>query len=204
MALWIPGDKENFVLPVPHYIQNNNTGGKGYRECFLTCATMLADYLTDGFLTESAKRMGLREPEDVYASRLSKHGDTTDWGAQRKTLQTFGINGYNTDRASLENVASALYLGIPVIAGTKYRASGHIVLFVGRYRGGFVVLCPNGVRKGSTNGWQQRFYSDADAIADTYSWALLKRIFVDLGPERGWAYFPTNINGVPTGVKNKM
>lgn len=202
--IYIPTNKEEFVLPVPHYTQLNNTGGKGWRECFLTCATMLADYLTEGFLTQSAKRMGFREPEDVYASRLAEYGDTTDWNAQRKTLQTFGINGYNSNTASLEDVASALYLGVPVIAGTKYRTGGHIVLFVGRYRGGFVVLCPNGIRQGATNNWSQRFYSDADAMSDTYSWELLKRVFVDIGPEHGWAYFATSVNGVPTGVRNRM
>lgn len=192
---------DTFVLPVKHRVQNDNSGGEGYRECFLTCSTMLADYLLDGELTKEAVRRGLAEPEDVYAIALSKFGDTTDWTAQVKALSSIGITAYATQTASLNDVAHSLYCGVPVILGTAYKMSGHIVLAVGRNPQGFTILCPNGIRNAATNSWIQRFWSEADAKPDQFSWSLLKQIFTDMGDESGWAIFITAVNGTPTGVK---
>lgn len=189
---YIP-DTNDFILPVNHRVQLDNTGGEGYRECFLTCSTMLADYLLQGWLTREAKRLGLAEPEDVYATCLAKYGDTTDWNAHVKALADLKIESYVTHSASLSDVSKALYRGIPVIIGTKYKASGHIVLVVGRNSKGFTILCPNGIRHGASNNWERRFYSEAEAVPDQFSWTLLKRIFTDLGDEAGWALIVNQI-----------
>lgn len=195
---------DEFVLPVKHRVQLDNTGGQGFRECFLTSATMLADYLLDGELTRRAKEAGDAEPEDAYARVLQRFGDTTDWGAQIKALAQFGIEAYSSRSASIQDVVNSLYQGIPVIIGTAYKASGHIVLVVGRNKGGLVALCPNGIRQGATNGWIKKFYSEADAEPDQFSWRLLKQVFTDLGDEAGWAVFVTGVNGAATGVREGL
>jgi hypothetical protein len=193
-----------FILPVRQFVQLDNSGEEGYRECFLTSSAMLVNYLLDGKLEQIAKEKGLKEPEDAYALALARFGDTTDWNAQLKTLESFGIKGYASKTASLDDVAHSLYNGIPVIIGTQYKGSGHIVLVVGRNGGGFTVLCPNGIRNGATNNWVARFASGSQAKPDQFSWSLLEKVFTDLGPEKGWALFITEVNGELTGVKSGM
>lgn len=195
---------DSFKLPVKQRVQNDNTGGEGYRECFMTCATTLADYLLDGQLTDQAKQEGLAEPEDVFAAVLAQHGDTTDWAAEIAALEDFGIKAYSSRSASLNDVAHALYCGVPVIIGTAYKNSGHMVLAVGRAANGFHILCPNGIRAGATNEWIERFYTEDDAKPDLFTWALLKEVFTDLGAESGWAVFVTSVNGEPTGVRSGL
>lgn len=193
-----------FTLPVKHRSQLDNTGGQGYRECFLTAATMLAEYLLSDSLSQSAKLKGYAEPEDIYAEILKDFGDTTDWAAQVKTLKKLGLDCYSSKTASLNDVHHALCQGVPVLIGTKYGTSGHIVLVVGRTPQGFEILCPNGIRAGSSTGWIRRFSSEAEARPDHYSWHLLNEIFTDLGPEAGWALFVTAVEGVSTGVREGL
>jgi hypothetical protein len=199
-----PDNCEDFVLPVKHRTQLDNTGGQGYRECFLTCCTMLADYLLEGALTQSAKARGLAEPEDAYAIAIAPFGDTVDWGAQIKALKWLGIEAYKSSTASLDDVAHSLCLGVPVVLGTDYGAGGHIILSVGRTPEGFHVLCPYGIRSGASDSWKMRFASESEARADHYSWRLLKQVFTDLGDEKGWALFVTAVNGEPTGVREGL
>jgi len=198
-----PTTKE-FILPVEHRVQLDNTGGDGYRECFLTSCTMLADYCLDGQLTHQAMQEGLAEPEDVFAKRLARYGDTTNWSAQIRALGDFGIEAYASRSASLNDVAHSLFCGVPVVLGTAYKSSGHIVLAVGRRSNGFVILCPNGIRRGATSNWVQKFYSEEEAKPDIFSWALLKQVFTDMGAEAGWALFVTTVNGTPTGVRRGL
>lgn len=201
MTIKKPDNLNDFTLPVKARVQLDNTGGEGYRECFLTAATMLADYLLTGKLSQTAKLKGLAEPEDAYAEILQALGDTTDWDAQTRALRKLGLDCYASRTASLSDVHHALCQGIPVLIGTKYGRSGHIVLVIGRTPQGFEILCPNGIRDGSSTGWIRRFSSEADARPDHYSWQLLNEVFTDLGPEAGWALFVTSIDGTPTGVR---
>jgi hypothetical protein len=194
-----PTTKE-FKLNVPQFIQNDNTGGKGYRECFLTSCAMLTEYLLDGELTRRAKAAGYAEPEDAYAVVLDDHGDTTDWGAQIKALADFGITAYASHSASVTDVVTALRCGVPVVLGNAYKGGGHITLAFGVAATGLHVYCPYGIRRGSTNSWEKIFYSDSEARPDFFSLGLLSRIFADMGPEAGWCLFVTHVKGVPTGV----
>lgn len=203
LGLWIPPDGvDDFTLPVNHAIQNNNTGGEGYRECFMTSCTMLADHVLRGELTRQAQEQGLREPEDVYFQHMD--GDTTDAAVHIRALARMGINAYFSTTASLNDVSHSLYRGIPVPCGMAYKASGHWVLINGRDPQGFDVLCPYGIRNGASNTWTQIFRVNADASPDSMSWSLLKQIFVDLGPEAGWSIFCTKVKGISTGVKAGM
>lgn len=199
-----PDNCDDFVLPVRHRTQLDNAGGQGYRECFLTCSTMLADYLLEGALTQSARARGLAEPEDAYAIALSPFGDTTDWSAQVKALEWLGITAYKSATASLDDVAHSLCLGVPVVLGTAYGRSGHIILAVGRNPQGFHTLCPYGIRAGASASWARKFTAESEARADHYSWGLLRQVFTDLGPEAGWALFVTHVNGEPTGVREGL
>lgn len=204
MTIKKPDNPTNFTLPVNPRVQLDNSGGQGYRECFLTSATTLADYLLSGKLSQTAGLKGFAEPEDAYAEILQTFGDTTDWNAQVNALKKLGIDCYASKSASLNDVNHSLLQGIPVIIGTKYGGSGHIVLVVGRSPDGLEILCPNGIRAGATNGWIRRFANESEARPDHYSWSLLKQIFTDLGPEAGWALFCTAVEGVPTGVREGL
>jgi hypothetical protein len=191
-----------FILDLEHFTQVNNTGGEGYRECNLTVCTMLANYLLGGVYTQAWKSGKIKQPEDLYATQLADYGDTTDHGAQTAALESIGIRSYFSYTASLNDVASSLFCGVPVVIGEKYKADGHMALIVGRDSKGFLVKCPYGIRNGSTDNWIKIFQSEAEAETDHFSWDLLKRIFTDMGPEKGWARFVTHVNGVPTGVKS--
>jgi hypothetical protein len=192
---------------VKHYTQCDNSGGRGARECFKTSCTMLADYVTNGKLSKMQKDKGFPEPEDVYQSFMD--GDTTVATVHVRALKKLGIEAYFTQTASIKDVESSLDCGIPVPIGVKYKpdapgGGGHWVLVNGRGPKGWDVLCPYGIRNGSTDVWIQIFQREADAKADSFSLGLLKAIFTDLGPENGYAIFVTAVNGIPTGVKTEL
>lgn len=203
LGLWMPSpNAEAFTLPVNHYAQIDNTGGQGYRECFLTSCTMLADYVTQGRLSQERNVKGLAEPEDAYAKYMD--GDTTRSDVHVRALKKIGIDAYFSDRASIKDVESALRCGIPVPIGTKYKSSGHWVVVNGRGPKGWDILCPNGIREGQSSSWIQRFQSESQAQQDSFSWHLLEAVFTDMGPEKGYAIFVTAVDDIPTGVKPGM
>ncbi|MEL7510337.1 MAG: peptidoglycan-binding protein [Cyanobacteria bacterium J06554_1] len=203
LGLWMPSpDADAFTLPVNHYAQIDNSGGEGPRECFMTSCTMLADYITNGRLSRERKEKRFDEPEDAYFQYMD--GDTTISSVHERALKKMGIDAYFSDRASIQDVESALYCGIPVPIGTQYKASGHWVVVNGRGPKGWDILCPNGIRDGKSSNWIQRFQNESQAKQDSFSWRLLEAVFTDLGPEKGYAIFVTAVNGVPTGVKKGM
>lgn len=208
LGIWMPAPGVvDFTIPVKHYTQCDNRGGRGYRECFKTSCTMLADYVTNGKLSNMQKERGLAEPEDVYQAFMD--GDTTDPHVHVRALKKLGIDAYFSLSASIHDVETSLNLGIPVPIGVKYKpdspgGGGHWVLVNGRGPKGWDVLCPYGIRHGATDAWIQIFQTEADAKADNFSAGLLKKIFADLGPENGYAIFVTAVNGVPTGIPAGM
>lgn len=208
LGIWMPPPGvTDFTIPVKHYTQCDNTGGRGARECFMTSCTMLADHITNGMLSKSQKERGLAEPEDVYESHMD--GDTTLAPVHIRTLKKLGIDAYFSQSASIKDVETSLDCGIPVPVGVKYKSDsqgggGHWVLVNGRGPKGWDVLCPYGIRSGATDAWIQIFQTEADAKADSFSMGLLKAIFTDLGPENGYAIFVTAVNGIATGVTAKM
>jgi GH24 family phage-related lysozyme (muramidase) len=208
LGIWMPPPGvTDFTIPVKHYTQCDNTGGRGYRECFKTSCTMLVDHITKGKLSAIRQEKGLAEPEDVYQTFMD--GDTTNPAVHIRALNRLGIDAYFTMSASIKDVETSLDCGIPVPIGVKYKAytdggGGHWVLVNGRGPKGWDVLCPFGIRNGSTDAWIQLFQTEADAKADSFSLGLLKSIFTDLGPENGYAIFVTKVNGIPTGVSRSM
>ena len=208
LGIWMPPlGVTDFTIPVKHYTQNNNMGGRGYRECFKTSCTMLADHVTNGKLSKLQKEQGLSEPEDVYQSYMD--GDTTDYTTHERALKELGIDAYFTNTASIADVEKSLDLGIPVPIGVKYKpdtegGGGHWVLVNGRGPSGWDVLCPYGIRDGATDTWLQIFQTEAEAKQDSFSRRLLKAIFTDLGDENGYALFVTAVNGISTGVFRQL
>jgi GH24 family phage-related lysozyme (muramidase) len=208
LNIWVPQPGLNdFTIPVNHYTQVDNSGGRGYRECFKTACTMLADYLTQGKLSELKQQRGLAEPEDVYQSFMD--GDTTDASVHVRALKRLGIDAYFTTSASIPDVETSLNCGIPVPIGVKYKShlpggGGHWVLVNGRGPKGWDVLCPYGIREGESDAWIQIFQVESDAKSDNFSLALLRAIFTDLGPENGYAIFVTAVDGVATEVGRGM
>lgn len=195
----IPENKQDFELPVPHYVQRDNTGGQGYRECNLTACASVTQYLT-GALDPEYKAAGFREPEDVYATVLAKHGDTTDHAAQTRAMRDFGIESYFSYNMAINELAEVVRRGFPVVIGTDYKASGHMVTVYGMYENGFRVLCPNGIRQGSTDWWVERFGNENDAKADLFSFGLMKKIFTVNHYDDGWGRIITAVNGEKTSL----
>jgi GH24 family phage-related lysozyme (muramidase) len=203
LGIWIPPPGvTDFTIPVKHYTQIDNTGGRGDRECFKTSCTMLADYVTKGKLSKLQKERGLAEPEDVYQTFMA--GDTTMADTHEHALKQLGIDAYFTRTASIADVEKSLDLGIPVPIGVKYKTDGHWVLVNGRGPKGWDVLCPYGIRNGATDTWIQVFQKESDASQDSFSKGLLKAVFTDLGDEDGWAIFVTAVDGISTGVPKKL
>lgn len=203
LGLWLPPlGVEDFTLPVNHYAQIDNSSGEGFRECYMTVCTMLADYVTHGRLSKEKRSLGLAEPEDAY--RRYMEGDTTKHWVHEKALRKLGIEAYFSDTASIKDVMKSLDKGIPVPVGVKYKTSGHWMLVNGRSSEGWDVLCPNGIRDGKSNNWVQRFRNESEAKSDSFSWNLLKSVFADLGPENGYAVFVTAVDGISTGIKKGM
>lgn len=203
LGLYIPTGHD-IDIPINHRVQLDNTGGEGYRECFDTCTTMCADYLTKGRLTKEAKDRRFAEPEDAWYIYRSKYGDTISSTAQIRALRDIDVDAYFTTTSSINDLMKSLYRGIPVILGTKYKDSGHMVVCDGRTNKGLRILCPNGIRNGRSNNWVTRFIDESHAKPDMFSWTLAKEIFTDLGDEAGWAIFFTSVNGVSTGVPKGM
>jgi len=185
-----------FKLHVPHYIQNNNTGGEGYRECNLTTHAAVVQYLTGAL--SGHKNQGYREPEDLYGTILAKYGDTTDHSAHTRALKDFGIESYFSYNTDLDELAQILRWGFPVTIGVDYKASGHMVNVVGLEESGFTVLCPNGIRAGSQDWWYERFTQNVHAKPDLFTWDLMKKIFTVNAHDDGWARIITSVNGLPT------
>jgi len=195
-----PGqDNKDFELDCEHYIQINNTGGTGYRECNGTAHSTLVQYLT-GKLDPAYKSKGYREPEDVYFSVLAKYGDTTDHAAHTKALREFGIESYFSYNTDINELAYVVREGYPVVIGNKYKKSGHMVTAYGMCEHGFRILCPNGIRAGSASWWHERFHQNSQAKSDVFSFSLMKKIFTVNGPSDGWARIVTSVNGEKTSL----
>ena len=197
---FIPVNGKNFTLGVPHYVQLDNTGGQGFRECNLTSNASVCQYLT-GALDPAYKKRGYAEPEDIYAVILAKYGDTTDHAAQTKALRDFGIESYFSYNTDINELAFMVRQGFPINIGTEYKGSGHMVTVYGMWEHGFRVLCPNGIRAGSANWWHERFYSEASAKPDMFTFSLMKRIFTPDGhTSNGWSRVITSVGGKKTSL----
>ena len=191
---------DNFLLQVPYNNQNDNSprkgSGPGSRQCNITCAAMLAQYFYPSVWS------GYQDFANGAQDILAPFGDTTNHTAVTRALETIGIKSYFTYSASMDDISRALFLGTPVIIGTKYKVSGHMVLLIGRAPGKFVCHNPYGSRAGTSDWWNS--IGGKSGEYEVLSAAWMQACFVDGGPEAGWARFVTHFGGVPTGVKSEL
>lgn len=190
----------DFVLGVVHNDQIDNKGstssGPGWRQCNATSAAMLAKYL------KPALWASYKDFANGMLDALEPYGDTTDHTAITKALRSIGIESYFSYTASVEDVAHALYCGVPVILGCKYKGSGHMVLAIGRNKGGLIIHCPYGDRAGTTDTWNA--IGNGSGKEQSASWSWLNNVVFDMGDEAGWARFVTCVDGKATGVTSGL
>jgi hypothetical protein len=129
---------------------------------------------------------------------LSVFGDTTDHGSITEALSAVGIESYFSYAASIEDVAKSLFLGLPVMAGTKYKAAGHMILFIGRTPEYVIAHDPYGSRNGMSDTWLA--VGEESGKLDTLRYHWLNNMVFDLGSEAGWCRFVTAVDGMPTGL----
>ncbi len=194
----------DFKVNAPAFNQRDNDTnlfGDGSRQCFLTTISMLIEALKPGTLKKKAKDAGLYEAESAYAKVLDKYGDTTDNQAHVKALKEFGIEAYFSSTASIQDVATSLYNAVPCAAGIGWSTSGHWLLFTGRNDRGLYGNNPYGILH--PDGGHGGYYT-TEGFTDFFSWSLLKQVYVDLGPDAGYAIFVTSVDGKPTGIKSGL
>lgn len=185
-----------FLLSVPYNTQIDNANdrgqGQGWRQCNLTCAAMLAKYLKPSLWTE------YKDFANGFQDVLEPFGDTTNHNAITQALKSIGIESYFSYTASLKDLQTSLYNGIPCLIGTAYKTGGHMILVIGRGDGYFVDHNPYGSRIGATNEWYNIGGTYGENEKLSASW--MKQCFVDQGEESGWARFVTSVDGVSTAI----
>ena len=113
-------------IPVPYQSQRDNSGGRGWRECFSSSCAMLAMHWR------------AVANDDAYNSVRSRFGDTTSAQAQLRALRALGLRAdfwTNGDRLDIErNILG----GRPVAVGwlhhgtiSKPSGGGHWSVVVG-------------------------------------------------------------------------
>lgn len=204
--LTIEGDVNQVIkLPVTYRSQlDNDTSvfGPGWRQCNTTSNTMLADYLLEGELSQTAKAKGYPEPESVYMRIVAKYGDTIDHEAQTKALRELGIESYFSYTLSAKDLLLSLKAGIPVVVGFAYKGSGHICLIVGHdpVKQVWLVHDPYGSRHGASDSYDVGVGGSFDA----YNHSTMQQIFWDQGGEAGWGRIVTSVKGKSTGLPSGL
>jgi hypothetical protein len=202
---------------VPYYAQND-TSSDGGRMCCAHANAMMCAFLSGREYTKFVTNQRYRDqPELVYIDRMRKFGDSTDHNVQTQTLKTFGIESYWSDQISpvrlhesllttfvLPNrvsVGDRVIKGVPVVAGLKYKNSGHIVLIKGYKGTGYIVNDPNGKRDGFNDYYFQKS-TNKDRVGenDLYSKTVMDAVFWDMGKENGYGRIVLAVDGVSTGL----
>jgi hypothetical protein len=195
----------DFLIDTGYLSQLDNWAkyhGSGSRQCRLTSYCNAIDYVLNGDLKRQALARGYEEAEDLYGEALRTRfgGDTTEAEPNTLCAAYFGVEGYFTTTASENDVATCLYLGVPVPIGVRYKTSGHWITAVGRDKDGFSIDDPYGTRLGTSDSYNIGKGGNNDHV----SWSWLKSCFTDLGDESGYAFLITKVRGVPTGVKHGL
>lgn len=198
--LEIIGDnsKRELFLNVPYFSQLDNQTyifGPGSRQCNLTACAMYASYLKPSLLSISSE-LGYKQFDSYYGDILSKYGDTTNHYAQTKALKELGIESYFSYSLSIFDLVLCLKKKTPVVLGVTYKNSGHIIIATGFNLDKELIYIHDsyGIRYGSSDIYE----IGVEAKFDPYSFDLLKKIWVDMGEEKGWGRIATSIDGKST------
>jgi hypothetical protein len=197
-------------LNVPHFDQidnETNRHGTGGRQCNLTSASMLAAYCIPDFVKES-KAKGYVEPESYLGEKVAAYGDTTDHSAITKGLRNVGIESYFSYALCPKDLMRSLTqgklpdgrVGIPVLIGVAFKASGHMVIVRGRDEKAkkWFLNDPFGSRAGVSNSYAivGNKSGENDEVSDDW----MDACYWDVGDAAGWGRIVTSVNGVPTGL----
>ena len=199
------------LLDVPYYFQLDNTGGRGYRECWATSNAALANFLLKGQFDKTYKKLGYREPEDVYFARLADFGDTTNHDANTACLKTFGIISHWRTNLTNADYMRSIDAGIPMVLGVSYFNAdgsdfGHVTLGIGyslavaeKNLPWYAILNdPYGRRDGYKSRWLST--EPVAGKMEKYLEDTFERIWHGKKKD-GWGRWVEFVNGVKTGLR---
>lgn len=138
--------EKKIYLDVQWYSQRDTKfASQAGRTCFSSTMAMAAKFLKPGVLSDS------KNADDEYLARLRQYGDTTDAGAQLKTLKHLGIKARYRQDLDWDDVDEQLELGKPVGIGwliwghvSQPGGGGHWSLVVGKVGDVYIVHDPYG------------------------------------------------------------
>lgn len=172
------------LLPVKQYYpQTDSKTSHGSRMCFSsTCAMGLKYLLPDALKGSNA--------DDDYLRRVLQYGDTTQYTAQIKALDSYGVVGHFGTNGSRQLIESEIDKGYPVAVGFLHhgpasapRGGGHWILAVGYEPTHLVCHDPYGELDNVNGGYAKIGSGGKQAF---YSWRnWLPRWEVE-GPRTGW------------------
>lgn len=190
----------NNRLDVEYFAQCDNESwaeSDGYSvsgdvQCAATSNAMLLNYLKPELKLESSKKFG--EFESYYKDRFDSLGysanDRGNHDCHTETLKSFGVRSDWRTNLTDADITKSLANKFPVVAGFKYKVSGHICLIVGRTSDGYLVHDPYGIRSGSSDYYQyiNPGYGDTSGMFDLYRWGTLEITLFDGDGQRTGAW----------------
>lgn len=187
----------NFELDVPFNDQNDNKSGtpqgQGYRHCNITCAAMIVKYLKKEIWLE------YNDFANGAIDTLNKlGGDTTDHAAITAVMKSLGVQSDFIYDGNIQLLQKSLFLGVPVLVGTKYKVGGHMIVIKGRGDGYFTAHNPYGSRAGTTDNWN--YIGNGSGKNEKLSASWMKACVADLGPNSVWMRVIKSVDGVKTGL----
>lgn len=174
----------NNPLKVPYFSQRDSQiPGQAARMCFSSsCAMLLATLRPTAISGPNA--------DDQYLKRLQSYGDSTEAGAQLKTLSSFGVNAKFIATADWANIERQIDRGIPVPCGflhhgpiSKPSGGGHWLCVIGYTATHVIVNDPWG-EADLINGGP---YLNSKGSGLAYSRKNWGRRWQAEGPRSGWA-----------------
>lgn len=166
-----------------YYPQTDSATRHGDRMCFSSTCAMALKFLIPSALSGS-------NADDDYLKTVLRYGDTTQYTAQIKALQDYGIHATFYQNGTRTQLLNELNQGYPVAVGILHhgpvsspRGGGHWMLLIGDDGTHGVFHDPYG-ELDNVNGGYIRIGSGGKSVR--YSWANWLRRWEVEGPRTGW------------------
>jgi hypothetical protein len=128
--------------------------------------------------------------DDAYFAIVSRYGDSTDWGAQKKAALSLGTICRSSTTATFEDVSRSLSQGFPVVLGILHKGSedspggGHMIVAIGfKDNGDLICHDPYGSLNNNYAG------ASTQGRGVVYSKQMLTKRWTPEGLKSGWAMF---------------